>query len=96
MVDLENGTVTLHETKNWGKRIVPLSSEVFWILSGLARRIDGKLWGITSHTVAVAFRSAVSWARAAYERECQENGSEPDPPSWWISPFTISGHQPVL
>ena len=79
MVDLKKRTVTLLETKNGEKRIVPLSSEAVRILSGLTRRIDGKVWGVTSHAVAVAFRRAVSRARSTYEKECEEKGEKPDP-----------------
>lgn len=78
MVDLKKRTVTLLETKNGEKRIVPLSSEAIRILAGLARRIDGKVWGITSHAVAVAFRRAVARARASYEKECEGKGEKPD------------------
>ena len=79
MVDLKKRTVTLLETKNGEKRIVPLSTEAVRILSGLTRRIDGKVWGVTSHAVAVAFRRAVSRARAVYEKECEGKGETPDP-----------------
>ena len=78
MVDLKKRTVTLMETKNGEKRIVPLSSEAVRILSGLVQRIDGKVWGITSHAVAVAYRRAVSRARITYEKECVEKKEKPD------------------
>jgi len=78
MVDLKKRTVTLLVTKNGEKRIVPLSTEAIRILSGLVRRIDGKVWGITSHAVSVAYRRAVSRARSAYEKECEEKGTKPD------------------
>ena len=79
LVDLKKRTVTLLVTKNGDKRVVPLSSEAVRILSGLLRRIDGKVWGITSHAVAVAYRRAVSRARAVYETECEEKKEKPDP-----------------
>ena len=78
MVDLKKRTMTLLVTKNGDKRVVPLSSEAVRILSGLLRRIDGKVWGITSHAVAVAWRRAVSRARAVYEKECKEKKEKPD------------------
>ncbi|MHB8543312.1 MAG: site-specific integrase [Leptospirales bacterium] len=78
MVDLSKRTVTLPVTKNGEKRVVPLSTEAIRILSGLVRRIDGKVWGITSHAVPVAFRRAVSRARTIYEKECAEKGEKPD------------------
>ena len=79
LVDLKKRTVTLLNTKNGEKRIVPLPIEAVRILSGLPRRIDGNVWGITSHAVAVAWRRAVSRARAVYEKECEEKGEKPDP-----------------
>ena len=78
MVDLKKRTVTLLVTKNGDKRIVPLSTEAVRILSELDRRIDGKVWGITSHAVAVAYRRAVSRARTTYEKECEEKKEKPD------------------
>ena len=79
MVDLKKRTVTLLVTKSGEKRIVPLSSEAVRILSGLVRRIDGKVWGIASHSVAVAYRRAVARARSAYEKEYEEKREKPDP-----------------
>ncbi len=79
MVDMKKRTVTLLITKNGDKRIVPLSSEAIRILSGLVQRIDGKVWGITSHAVAVAYRRAVSRARNVYEKECEKRYEKPDP-----------------
>ncbi|MHB1564507.1 MAG: site-specific integrase [Leptospirillum sp.] len=79
LLDLKKRTVTLLETKNGDKRIVPLSPEAVRILSGLPRRIDGKVWGIVSHSVAVAWRRAVARARGTYEKECEEKKEKPDP-----------------
>ena len=79
MVDLKKRTVTLLVTKNGDKRIVPLSTKAIRILSGLDRRIDGKVWGITPHAVAAGWHRAVSRARAVYEKECEERKEKPDP-----------------
>jgi len=79
LVDLKKRTVTLLDTKNGEKRIVPLSMEAVRILSGLPRRIDGQVWGILPRTVAIAFARAVSRARAAYEKEFEEKKEKPDP-----------------
>jgi integrase len=78
LVDLKKRTVTLLITKNGDKRIVPLSTEAIQILSGLARRIDGKVWGITPHAVATGWRRAVTRARSVYENECEEKKVSPD------------------
>ena len=78
-VELRKRTVTLPETKNGEKRIVPLSTEALRILSSLTRRIDGKVWGVTNHAVSVAWRRALARARKNYEKECEEKKEKPDP-----------------
>ncbi len=78
LMDLKKRTVTLLDTKNGEKRLVPLSMEAVRILSGLTRRIDGKVWGVQSHSISVAWRRAVSRARAVYEEECQAKGENSD------------------
>ena len=70
--------MTLSETKNGENRNVPLSPEAVRILSDLPRRIDGRVWGVTPHAISVAWRRAVSRARKAYEKECEEKGEKPD------------------
>ena len=79
MVDLKKRTVALADTKNGEKRIVPLSSEAVRVLSGLTRRIDGKVWGMADQSITQAFIRAVSRARSIYEQECAEKGESPDP-----------------
>ena len=79
LVDLKKRTITLPDTKNGTRRLVPLSPEAVRILSTLPRRIDGKVWGVTPHAISVAWRRAVRRARAAYEKECEEKGEKPDP-----------------
>ena len=79
MIDLKKRTVTLLDTKNGEKRIVPLSTEAVRILSGLDRRIDGKVWGITPHAIAVAFARAVTRARSVYEKEVEGTNGVLDP-----------------
>jgi len=79
MVDLKKRTVTLLVTKNGEKRIVPLSTEAVRILSGLPRRSNGKVWGLTSNAVSVAFLRALSRARKAYEEGCREKKIKADP-----------------
>ena len=63
MVDLKKRTVTLPETKNGEKRIVPLSSEALRILSEIPRRLDGLLWGITEDPISRAFVRACKRAK---------------------------------
>ena len=77
-VDLKKRTVTLLETKNGEKRIVPLSMEAVRILSTLSRRIDGKVWGMEPDSITHAFIRAASRARKVYEKECEGKGKKPD------------------
>ena len=78
-VDLKKKTVSLHDTKNGEKRIVPLSPEAVRILSGIPRRLDGEVWGMEPDSITQAFIRAVSRARKAYEKKCEEKGEKPDP-----------------
>ena len=57
-VDLKKRVVTLSETKNGTKRIVPLSQESIRILSGMPRRIDEKVWGAAPDTISQDFAQA--------------------------------------
>ena len=78
-VDLKKPTVTLPETKNGEKRIVPLSKEAIRILTGIPRRFDGKVFGFDNpHSITTAFIRSVSRARSTYEKECEEKKEKPD------------------
>lgn len=79
LVDLKKRTVTLPETKNGEKRVVPLSPEALRILTALPRRLDGKVWGIAPDSITQAYIRALSRAKTAYEKECKEKGTKPDP-----------------
>ena len=79
LVDLKKRTAILSETKNGEKRIAPLSTEAVRILSGLARRIDGEVWGLEPDSITQAYLRARDRARTAYEKECGERGEKPDP-----------------
>lgn len=77
--DMKNRTLTLDQTKNGTRRIVPLSPTALSILSALPRPIGGgSIFNMTSHAVAAAFRRAVARARKRYEKECADSGKEPD------------------
>ncbi|MHB8369345.1 MAG: site-specific integrase [Leptospirales bacterium] len=60
MVDLKKRTVTLPETKNGQKRIVPLSSVAVTILKDRisTRRIDGEVWDIELDAISKDFAKA--------------------------------------
>ena len=90
-VDIKKRTVTLPETKNGEKRIVPLSMEAIRILSTLPRRIDGKVWGMEPDSITQAFIRALSRARTAYEKDCEEKEEKPDTSFLADLTFTISG-----
>ncbi len=78
-VDFKKRILMIPEAKVEPRRI-PLSPESVRILSSLPRRMDGRVWGITPHAIAVAWRRAVARARVAYEKECnQKKGIKPDP-----------------
>lgn len=84
-IDFQKKTATLPETKNGEKRGVPLSKEAVRILSGLPRRIDGKVFGFEDpHSITTAFMRVLTRARAAYEKEFKEihkgeKNAKPDP-----------------
>ena len=78
MVDTRKRTVTLPETKNGEKRIVPLSPEAVRILERIPRRLDGNVWGMEADSITRAFMRARKRARAAYEKECEERGVKSD------------------
>ena len=78
-VNLKRRTVTLPETKNGEKRIVPLSSEAVRILAGIPRRIDGNVWGMEPDSITHAFIRAVARARKAYKKAFEEKRENPEP-----------------
>ena len=57
-VDLKKKVVTLSETKNGTKRIVPLSQASIRILSEIPRRINGKVWGLGADAISHDFAQA--------------------------------------
>ncbi len=60
MVDLKKRTVTLPDTKNGQKRIVPLSAEAVAILKDRlsTQRIDGEVWNIRLDAISQDFAKA--------------------------------------
>ena len=74
MVDLKKRTVTLLDTKNGERRIVPLSTEAIRILKDIPRdRFDGKVWGITEEAITRAFDRACKRARVKIEEEAKKS-----------------------
>ena len=81
MVDLKKRTITLPETKNGEKRVVPLSPNAFSIISNLTIPISKteKVFNITSHSVSTSFAKAVKRSRKIYEKDCLEKNQQPEP-----------------
>lgn len=65
MVDIKKKTVTLPETKNGEKRIVPLSSVAIRILQSRKKtqRIDRKVWDLQGPSITAAFMQACKDAK---------------------------------
>lgn len=57
-VDIKRRTVTLENTKNGEKRIVPLSSTALRVLSKSPRKISGEVWEYRQEGVKYAFPAA--------------------------------------
>ena len=57
-VDLPGRTVTLQLTKNGTKRVVPLSTAAFRVLTGLPRQLNGEVWIYGQEGVKYAFPAA--------------------------------------
>ena len=57
-VDLKRQTVTLEDTKNGEKRIVPLTTRATQILRDLPRNLDGKVWTYTPHGMRASYIKA--------------------------------------
>ncbi|MDX5936365.1 site-specific integrase [Acidithiobacillus thiooxidans] len=64
-VDLKRQTVTLEDTKNGEKRIVPLTPRATQILRDLPRNLDGKVWNYTPDGM-----------RTSYNKACKRAGIE--------------------
>jgi len=76
--DLNKKVLLIPQTKTDPRRI-PLAPEAVRILERIPRRIDGSVWGMRPDSITQAFIRAVARARAAYEKECEEKGTKPDP-----------------
>lgn len=76
-ISLSNRTATLRTTKNGNQRVVPLSPDALKILSGLVRRIDGKVFGVNGAAMSKAWRRALKRAREMYEVDCKARQHKP-------------------
>jgi len=72
-VDLNKRTVTLPETKNGEKRVVPLSTTAIQTLKEMPRRIDGKVFGFEDpHSITTAFLRVLKRSRETYVKDFGE------------------------
>lgn len=79
-IDINKRTVTLPETKNGEKRVVPLSTVAIRVLREMPRRISGKVFGYEDpHSITTAFLRVLKRARSVYALECEEKGRKPAP-----------------
>ncbi|MDR7927323.1 site-specific integrase [Acidithiobacillus thiooxidans] len=61
-VDLKRQTVTLEDTKNGEKRVVPLTTKATQILRDLPRNMGGKVWTYTPDGMSTGYKRAVKRA----------------------------------
>ena len=79
-IDLKRRTAHLPETKNGESRTVALSSAAVAALQALPRRLDGRVFGWkAASSFEHAWWRCVARARAAYEAQCEAQGTAPDP-----------------
>lgn len=62
MVNLPRRTITLSDTKNGSKRVVPLSTKAIEVLKALPHRIDGKVWSYTADGLRASYSKAANRA----------------------------------
>jgi integrase len=65
-IDYAKAVAILHDTKNGDSRTAPLSTVAMGLLSGLVRRIDGRVFGLTDSRVSHGLQAALKKARTAY------------------------------
>ena len=78
-IDLGARTAHLPDTKSGVPRNVPLSSVAVALLEALPGDRKGRVFDVTPDAISRAFGRARKRARALYESECTETGTEPDP-----------------
>ena len=79
-VDLQRRTITLHETKNGDRRIVPLSSRALEIIRAIPRQLhNDTVFSTTPESASTLFYRVVKRARKNYLKIMAEQGREPDP-----------------
>lgn len=82
-IDLSKRTAHLPDIKNGEARTVPLSTRAVAVLAEWKKHvkvqsIDGQVFSVTPHVVAIAFRRAVKRARTGYVKDCKKRRQEAD------------------
>ena len=80
-ISLEKRTITFPLTKTDKKRTVPLSTAAIETLQTMKPRKSGRLFSCwaAGDSFQNTYSRALARARKAYERECEDDGTEPDP-----------------
>lgn len=81
-IDLQKCVAVLSDcdTKNGFGRVLPLSPAAVDLLRSIQRRADGdRVFSMRPDTVSQGFGRAVARARRAYEAQCAQAGTAPDP-----------------
>ncbi|HZW12195.1 MAG TPA: site-specific integrase [Noviherbaspirillum sp.] len=82
-IDLKSATAILRNTKNGDDRIIPLSVRAVAIFKQTVTSIGGPVFPVTEVQLRQAFTAAKQRARKKYEKECAQQGA--DPQSGYIS-----------
>lgn len=78
-IDLQSATAILRNTKNGEDRIIPLSVRAVEIFKQTPASIGGPVFPVTEEQLRQAFLAAKQRARKKYEKECAQQGIDPQP-----------------
>jgi integrase len=76
-IDLKSRTAILRNTKNGEDRIIPLSVRAVAIFRQTVTPIGGPVFPVTEEQLRQAFSAAKQRARKKYEKECTQQGIDP-------------------
>ena len=81
-VDLENGTITIVDSKNGDIfvtiPITPIAVEILKSIQGDVRKIYGKVFPTTARALDESWKRAVARAKRNYVADCKKAGQKPD------------------
>lgn len=78
-IDLKSATAILRNTKNGEDRVIPLSVRAVAIFKQTTTSIGGPVFPVTEEQLRQAFTAAKQRARKKYEKECAQQGTDPQP-----------------